>query len=80
MVYGGGAAGHKGGGVFLEDYVLFQGDPAAPTCDPWAVLAALAVRTAVAHAAILGRLGCYQPKLPGSPLNGPTTRDVTQPP
>jgi alkanesulfonate monooxygenase SsuD/methylene tetrahydromethanopterin reductase-like flavin-dependent oxidoreductase (luciferase family) len=32
-------------GVFLEDYVLFQGDPTAPTCDPWVALAALAVRT-----------------------------------
>jgi alkanesulfonate monooxygenase SsuD/methylene tetrahydromethanopterin reductase-like flavin-dependent oxidoreductase (luciferase family) len=32
-------------GVFLEDYVLFQGDPIAPTCDAFAVLAALAVRT-----------------------------------
>lgn len=32
-------------GVFLEDYVLFQGDSRAPTCDPWVALAALAVRT-----------------------------------
>jgi alkanesulfonate monooxygenase SsuD/methylene tetrahydromethanopterin reductase-like flavin-dependent oxidoreductase (luciferase family) len=32
-------------GVFIEDYVLFQGDPTAPTCDPWIALAALAVRT-----------------------------------
>jgi alkanesulfonate monooxygenase SsuD/methylene tetrahydromethanopterin reductase-like flavin-dependent oxidoreductase (luciferase family) len=32
-------------GVFLEDYVVFQGDPTAPTCDPWVALAALAVRT-----------------------------------
>jgi alkanesulfonate monooxygenase SsuD/methylene tetrahydromethanopterin reductase-like flavin-dependent oxidoreductase (luciferase family) len=32
-------------GVFLEDYVVFQGDPAAPTCDPWVALAAIAVRT-----------------------------------
>jgi len=32
-------------GVFLEDYVLFQGAADAPTCDTWAVLAALAVRT-----------------------------------
>ena len=32
-------------GVFLEDYVWYQGDPAVPTCDPWAVLAALAART-----------------------------------
>lgn len=32
-------------GVFLEDYVWYGGDPSMPTCDPWAVLAALAVRT-----------------------------------
>lgn len=32
-------------GLFLEDYVCYQGDPAAPTCPPWPVLAALAVRT-----------------------------------
>lgn len=32
-------------GVFLEDYVLFQGDPEAPTCDPWIALAGMAVRT-----------------------------------
>lgn len=32
-------------GVFLEDYVVFQGDPGAPTCDTWAALAAIAVRT-----------------------------------
>ncbi len=32
-------------GVFLEDYVVFQGNPAAPTCDAWVALAAIAVRT-----------------------------------
>jgi alkanesulfonate monooxygenase SsuD/methylene tetrahydromethanopterin reductase-like flavin-dependent oxidoreductase (luciferase family) len=32
-------------GVLLEDYVVFQGDPAAPTCDTFAVLAAIAVKT-----------------------------------
>lgn len=32
-------------GVFLEDYICFQGDPGAPTCDPWVALAAIAVRT-----------------------------------
>jgi alkanesulfonate monooxygenase SsuD/methylene tetrahydromethanopterin reductase-like flavin-dependent oxidoreductase (luciferase family) len=32
-------------GVFLEDYVLFQGDPHAPTCDSWAALAGMAART-----------------------------------
>jgi len=32
-------------GVFLEDYVFYQGDPARPTCNTWAALAALAVRT-----------------------------------
>jgi alkanesulfonate monooxygenase SsuD/methylene tetrahydromethanopterin reductase-like flavin-dependent oxidoreductase (luciferase family) len=37
------AAGWEG--LFLEDYVLYQYDPAAPTCDSWSVLAALAVRT-----------------------------------
>jgi alkanesulfonate monooxygenase SsuD/methylene tetrahydromethanopterin reductase-like flavin-dependent oxidoreductase (luciferase family) len=32
-------------GVFLEDYICYQGDPSNPTCDTWAVLAAIAVRT-----------------------------------
>lgn len=32
-------------GVFLEDYVVFQGDPGAPTCDTWVALAAMAART-----------------------------------
>jgi alkanesulfonate monooxygenase SsuD/methylene tetrahydromethanopterin reductase-like flavin-dependent oxidoreductase (luciferase family) len=32
-------------GVFPEDYVLYQGDRAMPTCPTWPVLAAMAVRT-----------------------------------
>ena len=32
-------------GIFLEDYVVYQGDPTAPTCDVWAALSAIAVRT-----------------------------------
>lgn len=32
-------------GVFLEDYICFQGDATAPTCDPWVALAGVAVRT-----------------------------------
>jgi len=32
-------------GVFLEDYICYQGDPSMPTCDSWAALAAIAVRT-----------------------------------
>jgi alkanesulfonate monooxygenase SsuD/methylene tetrahydromethanopterin reductase-like flavin-dependent oxidoreductase (luciferase family) len=32
-------------GVFPEDYVLYQGDRAMPTCPTWPVLAAIAVRT-----------------------------------
>jgi alkanesulfonate monooxygenase SsuD/methylene tetrahydromethanopterin reductase-like flavin-dependent oxidoreductase (luciferase family) len=32
-------------GVLLEDYVWYQGDPAASTCDAWAALAAMAVST-----------------------------------
>jgi alkanesulfonate monooxygenase SsuD/methylene tetrahydromethanopterin reductase-like flavin-dependent oxidoreductase (luciferase family) len=32
-------------GVFLEDYVVFHGDPRAPTCDTFAALAAIAVET-----------------------------------
>ena len=32
-------------GVFLEDYVFWQGDPAVPTCDTWVALAAMATRT-----------------------------------
>jgi alkanesulfonate monooxygenase SsuD/methylene tetrahydromethanopterin reductase-like flavin-dependent oxidoreductase (luciferase family) len=32
-------------GVFLEDYVWYQGDPTIPTCDPWAALTAMAVAT-----------------------------------
>ena len=37
------AAGWEG--IFLEDYVLYQGDAAMPTCPTWPVLAAAAVRT-----------------------------------
>src|SRR5581483_12151847 len=37
------AAGWEG--LFLEEYVCYQGDPAAPTSPAWTVLAALAVRT-----------------------------------
>lgn len=33
-------------GIFLEDYVLYQGDPAMPTCATWVALAAMATRTA----------------------------------
>ena len=33
-------------GVFLEDYICYQGDSANPTCDPWVALAAIVVRTA----------------------------------
>jgi alkanesulfonate monooxygenase SsuD/methylene tetrahydromethanopterin reductase-like flavin-dependent oxidoreductase (luciferase family) len=32
-------------GVFLEDYLWYQGDSAIPTCDTWVALAAMAVRT-----------------------------------
>jgi alkanesulfonate monooxygenase SsuD/methylene tetrahydromethanopterin reductase-like flavin-dependent oxidoreductase (luciferase family) len=32
-------------GVFLEDYVSYQGNPTAPTCNSWVVLGAIAVRT-----------------------------------
>jgi alkanesulfonate monooxygenase SsuD/methylene tetrahydromethanopterin reductase-like flavin-dependent oxidoreductase (luciferase family) len=32
-------------GLFLEDYVCYGGDPAAPTCTTWVVLAAVALRT-----------------------------------
>jgi alkanesulfonate monooxygenase SsuD/methylene tetrahydromethanopterin reductase-like flavin-dependent oxidoreductase (luciferase family) len=32
-------------GVFLEDYIVWQGHQATPTYDPWALLAAMAVRT-----------------------------------
>ena len=32
-------------GLFLEDYIVFQGDPSAPTCDPWIALAGAAART-----------------------------------
>jgi alkanesulfonate monooxygenase SsuD/methylene tetrahydromethanopterin reductase-like flavin-dependent oxidoreductase (luciferase family) len=32
-------------GVFLEDYLWYQGDPAIPTCDTWVALAAMAIRT-----------------------------------
>jgi alkanesulfonate monooxygenase SsuD/methylene tetrahydromethanopterin reductase-like flavin-dependent oxidoreductase (luciferase family) len=37
------AAGWEG--LFLEDYVSYQGDPHAPTCDVWTTLGAIAVRT-----------------------------------
>jgi alkanesulfonate monooxygenase SsuD/methylene tetrahydromethanopterin reductase-like flavin-dependent oxidoreductase (luciferase family) len=31
--------------LFLEDYISYQGDPRAPTCDVWTTLGAIAVRT-----------------------------------
>jgi alkanesulfonate monooxygenase SsuD/methylene tetrahydromethanopterin reductase-like flavin-dependent oxidoreductase (luciferase family) len=33
------------GGVFLEDYIVWQGHQDVPTCDPWVALAAMALRT-----------------------------------
>jgi alkanesulfonate monooxygenase SsuD/methylene tetrahydromethanopterin reductase-like flavin-dependent oxidoreductase (luciferase family) len=39
------AEGSGWDGVFLEDYVWYQGDPAIPTCNTWTALAAMAVRT-----------------------------------
>jgi alkanesulfonate monooxygenase SsuD/methylene tetrahydromethanopterin reductase-like flavin-dependent oxidoreductase (luciferase family) len=32
-------------GVFLEDYIVWQGHQDAPTYDPWVALAAMALRT-----------------------------------
>jgi alkanesulfonate monooxygenase SsuD/methylene tetrahydromethanopterin reductase-like flavin-dependent oxidoreductase (luciferase family) len=32
-------------GVFLEDYLVYQGQPGTPTYDPWVALAAMALRT-----------------------------------
>jgi alkanesulfonate monooxygenase SsuD/methylene tetrahydromethanopterin reductase-like flavin-dependent oxidoreductase (luciferase family) len=32
-------------GIFLEDYVWYQGDPSIATCNTWAALAAMAVAT-----------------------------------
>jgi alkanesulfonate monooxygenase SsuD/methylene tetrahydromethanopterin reductase-like flavin-dependent oxidoreductase (luciferase family) len=32
-------------GVFLEDYIVYQGGMDEPTCDPWVALAAIAVTT-----------------------------------
>ena len=37
------AAGWEG--LFLEDYITYQGDPRAPTSDVWTSLGAIAVRT-----------------------------------
>ncbi len=32
-------------GVFIEDYIVWQGDQSVPTYDPWVLLAAMATRT-----------------------------------
>jgi alkanesulfonate monooxygenase SsuD/methylene tetrahydromethanopterin reductase-like flavin-dependent oxidoreductase (luciferase family) len=32
-------------GVFIEDYIVYQGEADEPTCDPWVALAAMAVVT-----------------------------------
>jgi alkanesulfonate monooxygenase SsuD/methylene tetrahydromethanopterin reductase-like flavin-dependent oxidoreductase (luciferase family) len=32
-------------GVFVEDYIIWQGDQTIPTYDPWVLLAAMAMRT-----------------------------------
>src|SRR5947208_4230366 len=31
--------------LLLEDYICYQGNPSTPTCDVWATLAAIAVKT-----------------------------------
>src|SRR5215471_8415610 len=33
-------------GIFLEDYIVYQGQVGTPTYDPWIVLAAMATATA----------------------------------
>lgn len=35
----------SGDGVFLEDYIVYQGHLDWPTCDPWVALAAMAMAT-----------------------------------
>ena len=32
-------------GIFVEDYIVWQGDQSVPTYDPWVLLAAMAMRT-----------------------------------
>ena len=32
-------------GIFVEDYIIWQGDQNMPTYDPWVLLAAMAMRT-----------------------------------
>jgi alkanesulfonate monooxygenase SsuD/methylene tetrahydromethanopterin reductase-like flavin-dependent oxidoreductase (luciferase family) len=32
-------------GIFVEDYIVWQGNPSVPTFDPWVLLAAMAMRT-----------------------------------
>jgi alkanesulfonate monooxygenase SsuD/methylene tetrahydromethanopterin reductase-like flavin-dependent oxidoreductase (luciferase family) len=32
-------------GIFIEDYIVWQGDPSVPTYDPWVLLAAMAMHT-----------------------------------
>ena len=39
------AEGSGWDGVFLEDYVWYQGDPGRPTCNTWVALAGMAMRT-----------------------------------
>src|SRR5919205_337694 len=36
-------------GIFLEDYIVYQGRQDIPTYDPWVALAAMAVRTGRIH-------------------------------
>jgi hypothetical protein len=36
-------------GVFLEDYIIWQGHQDVPTCDPWIALAAMATQTTRVH-------------------------------
>ncbi len=39
------AEAHGWEGIFLEDYIVWQGHPEVPTYDPWIALAAMALRT-----------------------------------
>ena len=53
---------------------------ATPFCGSGSLIAELDMWVVVAEPPALWRRVDHQPRVPGPPLNGPTTREVIQPP
>jgi hydrogenase maturation protease len=66
--------------VGVEPAVLDDGTELTPLVSAAVPSALRLVRTALAMASTLTTAQAHQPAVPGPPLNGPTTREVIQPP